>query len=358
MTKRPVQRTARRVALLLASTVLAIGVAEVLVRWRGLAPEVVHVQKGRYQLSDNPLIGYEPTPGFSAPEKDATWFAYDFFDYRSAETNALGFRDAEHDLSSSPGSKRVVVLGDSIAVGLGIDSLEDIFPEVARRRLQEEGQTWEFINQAVVGYNTQQEVEAFVEKGLQYQPDVVLVAYCLNDRAGRSDGWLMGALLHEATLTNASDPLFSDALLRASALLRFVRYRLLVPSAMAMEAHSNERRQLISEDRVSEYLEKLANLSVIHDFEVLLVVFPFYGDPDLYGDLQTYDFEGEHAAVIEEAQALGMSTLDLLPDFQACERERGGILARDQVHPNLAGHACAGAAIARQLTELPGGLRP
>ena len=53
-----------------------------------------------------------------------------------------------------------------------------------------------------------------------------------------------------------------------------------------------------------------------------------------------------------------MSTLDLLPDFQACERAVDGILVLDQVHPNPAGHACAGEAIARHLAGLSGGLGP
>ena len=238
------------------------------------------------------------------------------------------------------------------------ESREDLFPEVTRRRLLEEGEDWEFINQAVVGYNTQQEVEAFEEKGLQYDPDVVLVAYCLNDRAGRSDGWLMGALLHEADLANASDPLFADTLIKASALLRFVRYRILAPSTTALQEHTRERLQQISEDRVSEYLGKLAELASTHHFAVVLVVFPFYGAPEKYGDLQSYDFEEDHSAVVEQARALGMSTLDLLPDFQACERAVDGILVLDQVHPNLAGHACAGEAIARHLAGLSGGLGP
>ena len=339
-----------RVALLGAGCGIALGLAEILVLVSGAAPQVAQVAKGRYRLSANPKIGYEPIPGFSQPEKDATYFAHDYFDYRSSETNSMGFRDDEPAAQPSPGMERVVVLGDSITVGLGISERADIFTEVAERALAAAGQPTELINQAVVGYNTQQEVEAFIDKGLALQPDRVVLAYCLNDRGGRSDGWLMGALLHEAEHTQTLLPSSAAPLAQRSALYRFLRYRVLAAPDQTSTAAA-ARQHTISQDHVDPYLQILGELSRAHGFEVIVAIFPLFDDPSIFGDLQDYHLRDEHARVTLSASAAGLQTLDLLQDFQACERDNPEGLAIDQTHPNRAGHRCAGEAIARYLMD-------
>lgn len=177
----------KKLVLSLASLLVALLAAELLIRVAGAAPEVSVIRKGRFQLSRNPKIGYEPVPDLRYEGEDLS-----FFDYQGA-SNSAGFRDVEHAVAKPSGVYRVVVLGDSIAAGLRVERYEDTFPAILEKLLRERGLNAEVINLAVSGYNTQQEVELFKEKGLRYRPDLVLVAYSLTDRE-RVDGDILKTL--------------------------------------------------------------------------------------------------------------------------------------------------------------------
>src|SRR5262245_12294845 len=97
----------RKLTLSLVSLLVALLAAELLVRIAGVAPEVGAVRKGRFQLSRNPKIGYEPVPALHYEGEDLA-----FYDYQGA-SNRLGYRDREHAEEKPPGVFRIVVLGDS-----------------------------------------------------------------------------------------------------------------------------------------------------------------------------------------------------------------------------------------------------
>src|SRR5579863_5146013 len=152
-------RMLKKLSLTLVAVLISLLACEGLVRLVGAAPKIYAIRKGRFQLSHNPRIGYEPAPlVYSGDELS-------FYDYRGS-SNRLGYRDRDHELAKPPGVYRIVVLGDSIAAGLRVDRTEDIFPEVLERLLRQRGLNAEVVNLSVSGYNTQQEVETLMERGL------------------------------------------------------------------------------------------------------------------------------------------------------------------------------------------------
>lgn len=119
--------------------------------------------------SDDPDLGYELVPG-------ADGVAFE----TRIRVNSAGFRDREHAREKPGGTRRLLVLGDSITFGNSLPR-EERFPEILEELYREEGEPVEVLNLGVAGYDTVQEV-AFLEKvGLAFDPDVVLVAYCIND---------------------------------------------------------------------------------------------------------------------------------------------------------------------------------
>jgi hypothetical protein len=92
--------------------------------------------------------------------------------------NSQGFRGRPVTERPAERALRIVGIGDSIAFGWGI-SEKDTFLSYLERRFRREhpgAPPLQVINLAVPGYNTHQEVETFVTKGLSYDPDVVVVS--------------------------------------------------------------------------------------------------------------------------------------------------------------------------------------
>jgi lysophospholipase L1-like esterase len=90
--------------------------------------------------------------------------------------NALGYRDREIAREKPPGVRRVLLLGDSFAYGIGVAD-----DETFAARLERLQPGLEVINTGVNGYGTAQELLLLRDEGLALAPDVVLLAFFWND---------------------------------------------------------------------------------------------------------------------------------------------------------------------------------
>ncbi len=318
----------QKLMLLALGTVVGLCFLEVGLRALGLAPDVVPVQEGRFRLSPNPKIGYEPVPDYDyRGQRDS------FNDYEG-KSNSLGFRDRDHPLEKAPGSFRILILGDSIAAGQGVHRFEDTFPYLLEGLLRDGGLEAEVLNFAVTGYNTQQEVETLRDKGLAFEPDLVLVSYCLNDRK-RSDGGILPTLLEREKKAEGVIESRAHPALLHSAIYRFLRFRL---------PWFQKPTPPIYGDTVDASFGALAELSREHGFEVLVTVFPHFGKL-----LEPYRFHPQHERTEAVSRASGFHYLDLLDAFVACRRVATDRLALDRYHPTALGHRCAAREMARHI---------
>lgn len=97
-------------------------------------------------------------------------------------TNAYGYRDAEISLDKPTNTVRILALGDSITFGHGNVLPQELYTEVLEGQLNNvfSSHKTEVINTACPGNSARQEYYD-LEKGLQFQPDVVMIQYTLND---------------------------------------------------------------------------------------------------------------------------------------------------------------------------------
>jgi lysophospholipase L1-like esterase len=108
------------------------------------------------------------------------------------DINSDGLRDGEYPVSKSD-KYRIVVLGDSLTFGWGVPE-EETFATILEEDLNSRYPT-EIINFGTGNYNTEQEVNLFIEKGLKYNPDKVVLFYFINDAEitpQKSDLWFLG----------------------------------------------------------------------------------------------------------------------------------------------------------------------
>ncbi|MGH7908378.1 MAG: hypothetical protein ACRENW_00840 [Thermodesulfobacteriota bacterium] len=93
--------------------------------------------------------------------------------------NSHGFRDRERSYEKGKDVFRIVVLGDSIIEALQVP-LEQAFTDVLERMLNSESdKRFEVINLGIAGFGTGQEYLTLKYYGLNYQPDLVILAFFL-----------------------------------------------------------------------------------------------------------------------------------------------------------------------------------
>jgi len=312
----------------------ALACGEVVMRIVG-APEVAPVRRGRFQLSANPRLLFEPVPHLKY-HGDPT----EFYEY-TGQSNSLGFRDREHTVAKPPGTYRIAILGDSIAAGYRIERTEDAFPARLEALLRAAGLPVEVLSFAVTGYNTEQEVETLRVRALQFDPDLVLLAYCHNDRRP-PDPRILELLREAKGNRNVVPPLSeADRFLTHSALYRFIRYGVFQAKDRKKEAAAEAQ----GENTVERSLQELAQISRQEAFPVLLAVFPYLPQP--------YDRQHsqQHDWLASIAQREGLHYLDLRPAFRDCGPPLDE-LRFDRYHPTAAGHACAAAAMSNAVRQI------
>src|SRR5262249_1314045 len=118
-----------------------------------------------HRRSQDPVLKYEIRPG-AVVERDGVLY----------RINAQGLRDDKDVSPKQAGERRIVVLGDSIAFGLGVDQ-GWTFTHLIENELNKTRPTTRVLNQSVLGYDTTQEVRLFERDGWSLEPDGVVVAF-------------------------------------------------------------------------------------------------------------------------------------------------------------------------------------
>jgi lysophospholipase L1-like esterase len=122
------------------------------------------------QISENPGIGHEHASISSAHLMGV-----------NVSINSLGLRGPEISLEKKSGEMRVLMLGDSLTFGWGVEESETTTRRLERLLRAKWSEEVTVINSGVGNYNTEMEVTYFKERGLALQPDIVVLNYFIND---------------------------------------------------------------------------------------------------------------------------------------------------------------------------------
>ncbi|HEX6789927.1 MAG TPA: GDSL-type esterase/lipase family protein [Candidatus Krumholzibacteria bacterium] len=142
----------------------------------------------RSAIRYDPLLGWSLKPG-SRIETDMPERGI----HTHVNVNSLGLRDRDVPVTHPGGRRRILIVGDSIAFGSGLEAPER-FSDVLGHDL---GDGAEVINAGVPGWGNDQEL-LFYEKRLRaLKPDVVILAFTGNNDVVNNA--LAGALLEGAT---------------------------------------------------------------------------------------------------------------------------------------------------------------
>lgn len=260
--------------------------------------------------------------------------------------NAEGLRGPEVELEKPEGVRRVAVLGDSIAFGYWVAE-EDTFPRQLESMLNEvrgDGPRVEVLSFGVPGYRLDQEIETLRARALPFAPDVVVVAFCLNDFEGLFS-YELGIVQDRAARRRSLLGRLREGVLSRSYFFGWVEYRLAEADARRtygaeggpFSGPEYERVVRAQRGTLLRQFRELQAILLSHEIEGLVVTFPVFNR-----DWEDYPHRGLHRVVLEAAADAGLHTTDLLRCYQAYRFQEVRV---DDAHPNPMGHRVAAHAI-------------
>ena len=307
----------QKLSLIFLGIFSGLMLAEAVLRFVPIAPKWFHVDLdqalGEINWSDNPNLVFFPT------------------------------HIADPRLSingpKSPGTVRVVVLGDSVTRG-NCNGSSNIEPEqnlsrVLERLLNEHAlpnSKYEVINLGVTGYNTLQESEYLREVGLSFQPDLVIVIYSLNDALARDKK--VGKGFSFVNYWDRLTPAFSRLAI-ISVAFRF------------LWTLSRGRDGLVEDwDIPKTGFRKIRAMASEKGFRTLVGIVPqFEGNGE-------YKRGKDHRIVGNLAKSFGFEVLDFYDSFILETTDFRTLLGRCILdHPDERGHKVMGEALFKKITS-------
>ncbi len=345
------KKLGRKLLLLIVSTVLTLLLLEVIFRVAG-------VRKDDLQLRVDNLV---KTPGKESREVLYGFPTHSIFISRyssdprgyfepgnaiSHQHNSAGWRDVEHPLEKPANVFRILGLGDSYLWGQGVKR-EDICLTMLPALLQDAmpNRTIETINAGMPAMNTFDQRNQLEMRGLEYDPDLVIVHFVLND-------------------------VEEDLSRRGPKVEFFEQYTVVSGSTDWLSAYSYVwrwmRRGTLNYVRGQKYIQEcvdsfgtvnpgwqtcrkaLRDVKAMcdgYDIRLCVVIFPFFHE--LNGD---YPFQKIHDIVSGYCESLEIPVLDLREHYREYRGPELWAHPSDQ-HPNEIAHEIAAKAIAAYLKD-------
>jgi len=158
--------------------------------------------------------GWALRPGFADRTRDG----------RVVHINDRGFRGPVPPDSPPGGRRRVILLGDSVTFGTGVEDSETFAAGLGRK-----ASGWEVVNLGVSGYGTDQELLLLEREGFALRPDAVVLNVCVGNDAldNALPVYLYDGTTPKPFFTLEGDTLvLHDAHVRLSGPARLARYLL------------------------------------------------------------------------------------------------------------------------------------
>ncbi|HBH02512.1 MAG: hypothetical protein A2X36_05675 [Elusimicrobia bacterium GWA2_69_24] len=382
-------RRLRAAGLVLFGVVLALLGGELLARWQFELPDTM--------IEPDAALGWRHVPNRAGWYSESAW-RFEGKPRIPVRINSQGLLEREYPLRKADGARRVLVLADSFGGDFGVP-FDALFPKVAEARANagRPERRYEVINAGVSGFGTAQELVMFRALGRRYEPDVVVLAFYMNDVGDNGDGYRRrprfslreGRLVSEAPALDSSDieSLPATRLLNAhSRLFRLVREKLIRwPAARGLLARlhlANPRVLqadaayrgwlaifLTEDDRTAEDQWRLTEALIrqLRDevraagARFAVMIFPMEGQvyPERFTPFwrqyyagRDYDLDRPNRALARFLAREEIPALDLLPALRARAAQGEADLYRPgDIHWTPKGHAIAGEALVEFLAR-------
>ncbi len=327
----------QKIILVFVGFIFSLILSEILLTIFNLPPDYrLHTFPSQFQTVNNQEIGYlnlsNAAIEFAYPANPRSYF--DINNSVVHHTNNLGFRGNEFNKEKSKDIFRIAILGDSLSFGEGVKD-EDTYPQVLEKLLndKEVQKSFEVLNFAVGGFNTSQELAVLKKYIFDYQPDLIILGYTLNDAEPPLFTIKNGQLIRRNREIKVSENLAFLQPTNSVYRLRFVR---LLWQFFNLKKYNQKTidyyHQLYSENNPSwqktkDSLKEIQQVCNQKNIPLLAIIFP------LFYRLNKYPFFHLHQLISQELKTLEIDFLDLSFYFVGKDERKLIVYPSDQ-HPN------------------------
>ena len=310
--------------LALVSLVIAAGAAEAVLRLKNSSMTTYDIEMWRYAKdlkvrSDDPHLDFDHVRSKSSVLQNV-----------NIRLNEWGLRGGP--VEPTPGDRRILFLGGSIALGWGVPEEHTVEARL-ERMLRDQGGKVQVLNGGVGNYNADRYVSRYFKELAGLNPTDIVVLYFLRDAEDLPPGGGNILLQHSelaVTLWIAYHRLFDKA--GEQSLVDHYRaaYQENAPGFLLMQAKLKELADYARSRQVRLYLAMT---------------------PDVH-NLIDYKFDFVHATMSRVAEAQGYTFVDLLPAMRG-RPPRALFAMPGDPHPNALGHQLMAEAIFPVIAPLP-----
>lgn len=190
------------------------------------------------------------------------------------QTNSFGTLGKETSIEKPKDTYRILLLGDSAPVGLGLQKREDAFGEqlveILNQRLPQK--KFELINAAVSGYTSLQGLTFLKNYGLNYSPDLIIVYF------GNNDASKNGYISDKELLSKNQNLVGFLSALNHLAIYRFLK-EIILPLRVSFEDKLREKKKRevvvrVSSEDYYQNIEEMIKLAQQNNIKIILINVP------------------------------------------------------------------------------------
>jgi hypothetical protein len=269
----------------------------------------------------------------------------------STRRNSLGLRDREYAREKPAGTKRILVIGDSVTYGYGVPDELAPFTERLERALNREdegtGPPVEILNAGIPGSLTTEWVQLFTLLSGAFEPDAVVLVFFLRDGTRTAAKPFFDSIRDELEARHDSSGLYRFSYLFR--LFRDLRDRDHFSSTYSRaieDSYLGNAEQTAEWAIAKENILEIAALARASGIETAVVVFPILVELN-----ERYPFARVCDVIVDFCRENELRVLDLRPAFLGKDAPDLWVSPLDQ-HPNAIAHRIAANALLPLMKEL------
>jgi hypothetical protein len=272
-------------------------------------------------------------------------------DYVSFPLNNLGYRDRDFVLNRNPHTYRIIVVGDSFTEGAGCRREETwgrVLERELNRRLQSTAchEQVEVYNLGICGANSVEEVALIFREVPVLKPDLIILAYCLNDPETNPHDI---KVFDPPPWVTAMHKIFLEELHSYAYYWFFTKFTLFPGQISSWNEYCQaiHRTDYHGWKEASEAFSELSKFVKVKDIDFFTIIFP-----DFYQKDYSVDFRRIHKQVDQMIREKDLEVVDLLDFYENISKDLSVFaFSRCDQHPNLYAHDLLGKYLAKSVWD-------